>query len=432
MTLEDFEKSLAEDIKEGEKDSPVSGHKTQHHHHHRHHHRRKHYRDGEEKEHGYKRSKRSERDDTGTARGSESRSLSRSNLAHRHVNGVQKRHSEEHRLGTSSRQPSREAEGLKRDLWMEASSALEFDYTQRGTKAPPQPPPPKSAKADFELKIHEKELNKHHLENLAQGQEIPSELVEKPAHHIVDYTFGDAGSQWRMRKLKNVLRSAEENGRALDDVAIEAYGNLRSFDDAREEQIELERRDTYGPGYVGKEMPSGELFQERKMQLGVRRKEFKNDPREHADDITPRPVHAPQPMTSTTGPMDHTALNRLKAQMMKARLRGSADASRLESEYEAAITSSTSTGQPESVVLGAMESRMLAASRKGEVKAIDNRRGRERGLVEENDDMSIEDMVREERRTRYQAGGESQRFAERIAKDGKFDVGLFFMNSRAS
>jgi len=36
--------------------------------------------------------------------------------------------------------------------------------------------------------------------------------------------------------------------------------------------------------------------------------------------------------------------------------------------------------------------------------------------------MSIEDMVREERRMRHQDGGESQRFAERIAKDVKFDV----------
>lgn len=43
--------------------------------------------------------------------------------------------------------------------------------------------------------------------------------------------------------------------------------------------------------------------------------------------------------------------------------------------------------------------------------------------MEENEDMSIEDMVKQERRTRNQVGGDGQRFAERIAKDPKFDVG---------
>jgi len=89
------------------------------------------------------------------------------------------------------------------------------------------------------------------------------------------------------------------------------------------------------------------------------------------------------------------------------------------------------TKEPEVVVLGKMENRMLAGTR-GEVKAIDNKRGRERGLVEENEDMSIEDMVREERRTRGQAGGEGQRFAERIAKDVKFDNGLDYMEDNAN
>ena len=36
--------------------------------------------------------------------------------------------------------------------------------------------------------------------------------------------------------------------------------------------------------------------------------------------------------------------------------------------------------------------------------------------------MSIEDMVREERRTRGQPGGAGERMAERIARDARFEV----------
>ena len=313
--------------------------------------------------------------------------------------------------------------GLKRDAWMEAPSALDVDYTQRGVKKHAEPLTSKSMRPDFKLKIHENELNKHHLQDLAEGKDV-ADLEDEPAQHEVDYTFGDPGAQWRMTKLKAVYREAEEGGRAVDDVAQERYGDLRAFDDAREEQTELERRDTYGEDYVGKEKPSGELFQERKMDLGLRR-----DPKRDVDKQDP--VVLPQGEVVDTGtastqtvPLDQTALNRLKAQMMKAQLRGSSDAAQLEADYNIAMSSFANRKEPEVVVLGAMESRMLAGSRKGEVKAVDNRRGRERGLVEENEDMSIEDMVREEKRTRGQAGGDGQRFAERIAKDAKFDVCL--------
>ena len=75
---------------------------------------------------------------------------------------------------------------------------------------------------------------------------------------------------------------------------------------------------------------------------------------------------------------------------------------------------------------------MLAGPR-GEVVAVTNtKRGRERGTVVENEDMSIDDMVREERRTRGQAGGEGLRLAERIAKDAKFDNDLEYLDENAA
>lgn len=45
--------------------------------------------------------------------------------------------------------------------------------------------------------------------------------------------------------------------------------------------------------------------------------------------------------------------------------------------------------------------------------------------------MSIDDMVREERRTKGHAGGEGLRLAERIAKDSKYDDDLEYMDENA-
>ena len=309
---------------------------------------------------------------------------------------------------------------IQRDRWMEEPSGLDIDYTQKGVEQPSKPIESRSKKSDFELKIHENELNKHHLQNLADGKEIPKELAEEPSQHEVDYHFGDSGSQWRMTKLKGVYRRAEETGRSVDDVGEEQFGDLRAFDDAREEQIELERRITYGEGYVGKEKPSGELFEERKLELGLRSDKLSLGDRSSNADL-PREVNTGEPATIAV-PLNQTDLNRLRAQMLKAKIRGSSDAATLEARYNDAMADFEKHKHPDVIVLGAMDNRMMAGSRKGEVISIDNKRGRERGLVEENEDMSIDDMVKQERRTRNQAGGDSQRFAERIAKDAKFDV----------
>ncbi|KAF8865450.1 hypothetical protein BDZ45DRAFT_411890 [Acephala macrosclerotiorum] len=311
---------------------------------------------------------------------------------------------------------------LSRDSWMEAPSALDFDYTQKGVKKVVQAPP---KKPDYDLKIHKNELN-HHLQDLVQGKQL--EDIED--EHEVEYTFGDSGSQWRMTKLKAVYTQAEESGRPVEEIAIERFGSLREFDDAREEQIEVDRRKLYGDGYVGKEKPSGELYQERKLDLGIR--QSPEQARESSELPPQGTIMEEKPPLAATIVLDLTTLNRMKAQLMKAKLKNSPDAAKLEKEYNEAMANfSNNPSDPGVVVLGKMDNRMLAGTR-GEVKAIENKRGRERGLVEENEDMSIEDMVREERRTKGQAGGEGMRAAERIAKDAKFNDDLDYMDDNAN
>lgn len=304
---------------------------------------------------------------------------------------------------------------VQRDDWMQAPSSMDVDYVQRKKREEKTTYVAASAEKQHALKIHKAELN-HHLADLDKDETM---TTEEPAQREVDYTFGDSGSQWRMTKLRGIYRAAGDSGRSVEDVAVEKYGDLRDFDDAREEEVELDRRNMYGRDYVGKEKPSGELHEERRLKAGIHRPSRE----EHQAGQIPQGETVPDPRpTTNTVALSQTELNRLKAQMMKAKLKKSPDAARLEAEYNAAIAGSAGSTERDVVVLNAMDNRMLAGGRQGEVISLENKRGVERGLVKENEDMSIEDMVRQERRTKGQ--NEGLILAEKIGKDAKFDVSV--------
>ncbi|OAA65156.1 Cwf19-like, C-terminal domain-1 [Niveomyces insectorum RCEF 264] len=321
---------------------------------------------------------------------------------------------------------------LRRDSWMTAPSGVQIDYIHRSQKkaaSPPQSRPPRH-------EISERELNSDALRHLNRGQTI-DELV-LPAQPTVNYTFGDEGSQWRMVKLDGVYTVAEHTGRSVDEVAVERFGSLQEFDDAREEKNELERKRLYGKGYAAREKPTGDLYRERLARHASEASEFASARKEEAGAARRSSSAADTPLAAA--PVDQTTLNRLRAQLMKAKLRKAPDVAQLEGEFNKAMaafsagtggnTTTTAAGAEKAVVLDATHSRMLAGTR-GEVKAVETRRGRERGLVEANDEMSVEDMVREERRTRGVAGGEGRQLAERIAKDAKYDDDLDYLDENA-
>ncbi|KAL3258153.1 hypothetical protein ABHI18_006276 [Aspergillus niger] len=441
MTLEDFEKSLAEEQEQRREKSDRSRHR-----HHRdrdrdrdrdrsrerrHHHRRHRSSRSRERDHERRRDSRRSEDDGHRHKRSRHSTDHGDDRDHAHKRRHRDSRDEADAPAPVEEVVQEEPTRLKRDAWMEPDG-LDVDYVQRrNTTRLEEEPKPKMLQADFELKIHGRELNTH-LHDLKEGK-VLEEIEEQPAQHEVDYTFGDAGAQWRMTRLKAVYREAEETGKSVEEVALNRFGDLRSFDDAREEEAELDRRERYGEGYVGKEKPTGELFQERKLDEGVHRDPHENlrSPGKELDAQGQGKPMETVPPTNTTQHLDLTALNRLKAQMMKAKLKGAPDAAELEERYNAAAAAMSNRKESDVVVLGVMENRMLAGTR-NEVKAVENRRGRERGKVEENDEMTIEDMVQEERRTRGQFGGDGRRMAERIAKDSKFENDLEYMDDNAS
>ena len=426
MALEDFERALAKSHNEEGNSKSSHGHEggRKHHRHHR-----KHHDDGEDHRRHKRRKRSTSRDDIKGTSGS--RKTIPGHKGDRTDCGASPGPGEPGDPATWSPAKndghlpmSESTTKTKRDAWMEQPSGLDIDYTQNGARKVSEPITSRPSKANFELKIHENELNKHHLQDLADGKIIPETLIQESAQHEVDYVFGDRGSRWRMSKLNRVYEQSEETGKSVDKIAEEQFGDLNAFDDAREEQIELERRETYGEGYVGKEKPSGELFEGRKVLMDLRHKHHGPEDDEPDVKAVSRGLDTKKAAAMAL-PMDQTVLNRLKAQLLKAKLRGSSNAAVLEAEYNDALLAFADSNRPDVVLLGGMDNRMLAGSREGEVKSIDNKRGRERGLVEENEDMSIEDMVRQERRSRNQTGGDGLRLAERIAKDAKFDVCFF-------
>ncbi|KAI2611940.1 cell cycle control protein cwf19 [Hypoxylon sp. NC1633] len=435
--LDDFEKTLAAEKAERERADEKKHRKHRHHHrrdrsterdHDNHHHsrRRSHGREDEdEDEHRHKRSRHSRDDERHSKHRHRREDRQDSDRRDRHVKASDAKEDlplpDEEVATEDFARPSGANVSLVRDSWMTAPSALEIDYTQKGSKPSKPPPPPNQTQ---QRDIHRREINAAQLQELNSGKSLDD--IEPLAQHEVDYTFGDGGSQWRMTKLNGVYNTAEQAGRPLEEVALERYGTLRDFDDAREEKIEMDRRKVYGKGYVGKEKPSGELFQERKLDRGVHEKKESSSALTNLDQGVIIPDDTSAHASTLLG---QTALNRLKAQMMKAKLKKAPDAAKLEAEYNQAASAFASK-DPESVVLNVMENRMLVGTR-GETKAVETKRGRERGLVEQNEDMSIEDMIREERRTRGQAGGEGVRLAERIAKDAKFDDDLEYMDENA-
>ncbi|KAF2667346.1 hypothetical protein BT63DRAFT_290444 [Microthyrium microscopicum] len=309
---------------------------------------------------------------------------------------------------------------MQRSAWMQTPSSMDVEYKVQKKKED-KSKFKRSAEDEYKAKLHEKKT-RHQLEDLNDSDKPEAPL--EPEKRAITYTFGDTGSSWRMTKLKNVYRQAKETGRSVDEVALDRFGDMRDFDDAREEENELDRRKMYGEGYSGKDKPTGELYEER-VKLSKEKALNTAQEEQHAYDISARVEQVPDEEHAA---LDQTALNKLKAQMMKAKLRKDPNAAKLEEQYNKAAAAA-SKKPSDVVVLNAMENRLLAGGRRGEVTTIDNKRGRERRTVEENHDMTIEDMVRQERRTKGR--GEGSALAERIAKDGKFTDDLDYLDENA-
>lgn len=213
------------------------------------------------------------------------------------------------------------------------------------------------------MKISSKELNTQ----LMEGKSLDEYVAPAPAKIVP----GGPGSQWRMMRLRRVYETAEEEGRPVDEVAIDRFGSLDAFEDAKEERKALDEREgTNKPEEKsrGRPMEPGKkfYFSDIGSTGSSRSSSFRrpalagdNGPRappapnlkHHRPSVpsklgsqagtpqvsTPIPsVLTPSilPAKTTSRGLSPSSLNRLQAKVLKARLMGSPDAASLEREYE--------------------------------------------------------------------------------------------------
>jgi CWF19-like protein 2 len=252
-----------------------------------------------------------------------------------------------------------------------------------------------------------RELNKSlHASAEVSGADFAEDADEDNKYVPPNYIIGDGGSSWRMMKLKNLRAAAKEQMRAVEDLAAERMGSLRAYDEAREEEMELEtrKRDTRREE-VMKVKVTGELYLQRmkKEEKKRRRDEEERYPVQRTSRIT-----ASEATTQTT----LSDLNRLRAGVLRAEMTSSPDVEKLTQEYETAVK--TFNAQPtaaEVVVLPQSHSTLLPHLSREQAKP--------------EFEMTIEDMVREERAQKRLST------VDRIAKDKGFKDDLDYLDENA-
>lgn len=207
-------------------------------------------------------------------------------------------------------------------------------------------------------------------------------------------TPGGPGSQWRMIRLKRVYETAEEEDVEVEKIAIERFGSLKAFEEAKEERRMLDKREgkTTHRGRATdrhSESKSKDMQGEKRFMFtdiegsgGSSRSSSFRRPGGISGSApsTPSPVpdaraphhrrldtlraqsgtrsplvqsHTPIPTVMTPSPctgsrsraLSPSSLNKLQAKVLRAKLTGAPDADKLEQEYEAALRAS-SGGEP--------------------------------------------------------------------------------------
>jgi hypothetical protein len=140
---------------------------------------------------------------------------------------------------------------IKRDDWMlsgrgeeeqvkdktsDAASSSDY-FADLGTVSRVKLPKPDKPNPD-NLKISSREINTQ----FAQGKHID----EYETSSASTTTQGGPGHQWRMMKLKRVYEAAEDESRNVEEVALERYGSMEAFNEARAERQYLDDQQSSG------------------------------------------------------------------------------------------------------------------------------------------------------------------------------------------
>ncbi|KAI7901005.1 CwfJ C-terminus 1-domain-containing protein-like protein [Cokeromyces recurvatus] len=358
-----------------------------------------------------------------------------------------------------------------------------FDFADMGTARIKEEKPKRDPDQPF---VSERELNQH----LVQGKKFE----EYPAEEKRQIKFGDAGSNWRMMKLKRTMEQAEDEGRPLREVGIERYGSAEKFEEALAEREYLDKkkrgdkrhshrergRDRRNDAKEDDERDRRRRREDRDEQRHSSRKyvfhntevqqnAFKRPeaPKptnttiasdESKDIITKAPsTSQPQPpplvISHSTAPtipaLTRDQLNKLNAKLVKARLMGSSDLEELEKEYQielerfeqaekgisngnvTVLPTLDSQGRIYDYALNQGNPEQQVLKGKKQYEGTHDKLTGERLRYGTADDyLSLADMVRQEKGGN-QSFNMDMEFANRIASDASFQNDLDYMDDKA-
>ncbi|KAF9226324.1 hypothetical protein BS17DRAFT_794490 [Gyrodon lividus] len=124
-------------------------------------------------------------------------------------------------------------ESLTENYGESCSGAVDF-FSSLGTEKKRKP---QQDKLDPDKpKISSQELNT----GLREGREMDHNAPPPPPKSI---TPGGPGSSWRMMRLRRVYETVEEENRPVEEVALERFGTLQAFEEAKAERRILDERE---------------------------------------------------------------------------------------------------------------------------------------------------------------------------------------------
>jgi hypothetical protein len=238
----------------------------------------------------------------------------------------------------------------------------------------------------LQLKVSSRELNAQ----LVEGKALDEYAAPEP---VKASTPGGPGSQWRMMRLRRVYETAEEEGRPVEEVAVERFGSIKAYEEAKEERRLLDEREgkraergrqtpRSANADGGRPAPSGSAVRYMFTDVGgsgasSRSGSFRRPDMDRGSSgpSTPSPAGAPVMGKRAPGPMrvpshlgtpipsvmtppaglarvtktattskpralSPSSLNKLQAKVLRAKLMGGPDAAKLEKEYEDAVRGS--------------------------------------------------------------------------------------------
>lgn len=281
-----------------------------------------------------------------------------------------------------------------------------------------------------ELAISSRELNPslapqaHPLKGDSQPKNQPS--------------YGGPGYKWRLMKLQRTYEMAEQRGVSVEEVAMERYGSMDAFNEARAERQFVEDRDGSMERSSSTSMNSRGGF--RRPGAPPPSTSTSRPSRPTASPSTTKGSSIPRVLPTATkaesasnAPMSVDALNKLEANVLRAELMGRSDAAQLRAELEAAREGQGTADSSERVEAVPVVDGFGRMYDIGSSSASDAARPSKRSKVQDEETESLSELVRQEK---FSAGRADQKdadamLAHQIMADQGFENDTDYMDEEA-